>query len=347
MRTKINFLFVSLVFALFLIISIIFFRPISFAAAAENNDVTVQSSDFWTNRSPCYYAPSVYSVTTEDYSVPFNTAFQTSDPITIVYRGSINGYQIAQLVFNVTDAFNYSVVANCYAPTNSTTQSTVSIPLILGEAWYADIWFDENDIPEAYSNAYYMIFDYGGNPDCIYTWYDYCLTWNSFDDLFNDFVSQGYDEGYAAGYQDGQTAGYNEGYAAGFADGQSADYKDGYDDGYRDGYQDGYDPTAGTYEDGYDEGYNIGYNAGYEQGYIEGELEGEQEGYEQGYNNGYNQAIADGASGLISNPVAYFIEPVRVFLDTDFFGGFSYGDLLSIVIFVSVACIFLKMFAGG
>lgn len=86
MRIKINFLFVSVLSVLFLIISIICFRSISFASAAENNDVAAQSSDFWTNRSPCYYAPSVYSVTTEDYSVPFNTAFQSPDPITIVYR---------------------------------------------------------------------------------------------------------------------------------------------------------------------------------------------------------------------------------------------------------------------
>lgn len=66
-------------------------------------------------------------------------------------------------------------------------------------------------------------------------------------------------------------------------------------------------------------------------------------GYELGYQNG----IRDGSPVEMENPITYFIAPVSAFLATPLFGTFSIGAALSIVLFVSVALIFLKIFAGG
>lgn len=74
-----------------------------------------------------------------------------------------------------------------------------------------------------------------------------------------------------------------------------------------------------------------------------------QVGYDSGYENGYNQGVIEGGNQQLNklNPVSYFLEPVSTFLSTPLFGNFSIGAALSIVMFVSVALIFIKMFAGG
>lgn len=74
-----------------------------------------------------------------------------------------------------------------------------------------------------------------------------------------------------------------------------------------------------------------------------------QVGYDEGYNSGYNQGVIDGGNQQLNklNPVSYFLEPVSVFLSTPIFGNLSIGAALSIVMFVGVALIFIKMFAGG
>lgn len=74
-----------------------------------------------------------------------------------------------------------------------------------------------------------------------------------------------------------------------------------------------------------------------------------QAGYDSGYNSGYNQGVIDGSNQELDkiNPVSYFLEPVSTFLSTPIFGKFSIGSALSVVLFVGVALIFIKMFAGG
>ena len=113
-----------------------------------------------------------------------------------------------------------------------------------------------------------------------------------------------------------QELGYNAGYGAG----ESAGYDSGYDSGY----------TAGE-SAGYDSGYDSGYNAG------------ESAGYEEGYNNG----LQKGMSEVVVNPFVALLNPIDDFINMPLFGDFTLGSFISVVLFVSLAIIFLKMFAGG
>lgn len=67
------------------------------------------------------------------------------------------------------------------------------------------------------------------------------------------------------------------------------------------------------------------------------------EGYQVGYSEGYNK----GQTEQLVNPLSYFIAPVQTFLDTKLFGVVSIGTVLNVALFVSIALIFIKMFAGG
>ena len=68
--------------------------------------------------------------------------------------------------------------------------------------------------------------------------------------------------------------------------------------------------------------------------------------YENGYDKGYAIGYDKGAAVNI-NPLTTFIKPVDAFLSTDIFGNISIGDVLSVILFVMVGIIFIKMFAGG
>lgn len=79
----------------------------------------------------------------------------------------------------------------------------------------------------------------------------------------------------------------------------------------------------GAHDEGYNNGYQIGHNAGY------------QEGYDKGIVSEWK------------SPIAIFIQPIDSFLSTNIFGSISIGDVLSVILFVMVGIIFIKMFAGG
>ena len=79
-------------------------------------------------------------------------------------------------------------------------------------------------------------------------------------------------------------------------------------------------------------------------GYVFGGASGTyDEGYQVGYSEGYNK----GQTEQLVNPLSYFIAPVQTFLDTKLFGVVSIGTVLNVALFVSIALIFIKMFAGG
>ena len=103
------------------------------------------------------------------------------------------------------------------------------------------------------------------------------------------------------------------------------------------------DPGDGSYDEGYDDGYNAGYDdglqAGIEQGY--------DDGYDVGYDEGYLDGFDDGVLDDLKNPLVFFVQPIASFLDTPLFAGVSIGDMLALLIFIFVALIFLRMFAGG
>ncbi len=131
---------------------------------------------------------------------------------------------------------------------------------------------------------------------------------------------------------DTDTGSYKDGFTAGETNG----YDKGHDEGLSEGYDNGY--IAGE-EAGYDKGHDEGLTEGYDNGYIAGE----EDGYNKGHSDGYNK----GLTANFTNPVNVFLEPVHNFLNINIFGVISIGTILSVVLFVSLAIIFIKMFAGG
>lgn len=68
--------------------------------------------------------------------------------------------------------------------------------------------------------------------------------------------------------------------------------------------------------------------------------------FESGYNAGYNEGYNNGIDKTF-NPIGMIISPVAQFFSTPMFGSFAIGDFFTVAMFVSVALIFLKIFAGG
>lgn len=68
-----------------------------------------------------------------------------------------------------------------------------------------------------------------------------------------------------------------------------------------------------------------------------------QQDVDDAYDNGY----ANGAASRVINPISYILEPAEEFLSIKLFGSFSIGAMLGVGLFVTIALIFLKMFAGG
>lgn len=69
-------------------------------------------------------------------------------------------------------------------------------------------------------------------------------------------------------------------------------------------------------------------------------------GHADGYQDGYNKGKADGTT-VDLNPISIFLEPVSAFMNIKLFGFVSLGLVFNIVLFVSLAIIFIKLFAGG
>ena len=68
--------------------------------------------------------------------------------------------------------------------------------------------------------------------------------------------------------------------------------------------------------------------------------------YDKGFNAGYDKGKLDGAA-IDLNPISVFLEPVSAFMNIKLFGFVSLGLVFNIVLFVSLALIFIKLFAGG
>lgn len=68
--------------------------------------------------------------------------------------------------------------------------------------------------------------------------------------------------------------------------------------------------------------------------------------YDKGYQTGYNKGKLDGTT-VDLNPISIFLEPVSAFMNIKLFGFVSLGLVFNIVLFVSLAIIFIKLFAGG
>lgn len=68
--------------------------------------------------------------------------------------------------------------------------------------------------------------------------------------------------------------------------------------------------------------------------------------YDKGFNAGYDKGKLDGTI-VDLNPISVFLEPVSAFMNIKLFGFVSLGLVFNIVLFVSLALIFIKLFAGG
>ena len=73
---------------------------------------------------------------------------------------------------------------------------------------------------------------------------------------------------------------------------------------------------------------------------------GHSDGYTDGYNVGYDKGKLDGTT-VDLNPISIFLEPISAFMNIKLFGFVSLGLVFNIVLFVSLAIIFIKLFAGG
>lgn len=147
------------------------------------------------------------------------------------------------------------------------------------------------------------------------------------DVLVEEALKAEYDKGYDAGFHIGHESGYEQGYWVGNADGKEIGYDEGYNVGKEGGFVEGK-------EFGYTGGYQIGYDKGFELGKNKGYIDGENAGYTKGFNDA-------GDSGGFG----WLISSVQTFLETDFFGSFSIGDLVYVMIGVSFVLLFLKFFS--
>ncbi len=193
------------------------------------------------------------------------------------------------------------------------------------------------DSDVAYSNGYKTGYDQGHDDGYQEGW-DAVDAESFYNTGYNSGYSHGYMEGYEARKSDAQDEHYDQGYEVG--------YTNGHEQGYYEGHNVGYDEGQ---EDGYNEGYNVGYDEGQEDGYQTGYNDGIllSDAYDEGYREGYSNGLNKGLSDTLTNPVSFFLQPVQAFLDTKLFGNFSIGTALNAVLFVSLALIFIKMFAGG
>ncbi len=183
---------------------------------------------------------------------------------------------------------------------------------------------------------------------------------NGYNTGKQDGFGQGYNDGYNTGKQDGIIEGSTQGYENGYNTGKQDGLEQGRDEGYSNGYNTGHkEGLQDGLEQGREEGYNEGYDTGKQEGITQGEAQGRVEGYndgkqdgiQEGYNTGYDEGHKDGVnlgqSTQLSNPVNFMLKPVSDFLNIKLFGVVSLGTIFNIVMFVFVATIFIKMFAGG
>lgn len=136
---------------------------------------------------------------------------------------------------------------------------------------------------------------------------------------------------------------FDAGFASGYQDGQKEVNKEAYDEGYSAGYDTGH-------QDGLSVGETSGYNKGFSAGKEQGITEGYNSGYEVGKVDGYELGYADGIdTGFASNSsvITYFLAPVATFMEMKLFGVVSLNAVFSVVLFVFIATIFIKLFAGG
>lgn len=141
--------------------------------------------------------------------------------------------------------------------------------------------------------------------------------------LNNEYYNQGYEDGYQAGYEEGETAGYNTGYEAG----ETSGYNTGYEAG----------ETAG-YESGYDEGYQAGleqgtgsYNEGYQAGFADGTING------QDFNDAFNTffySFFDGLSGFFAPILSLGV------------GNLTIGSIVGVIGFVVILVLIIRIIRG-
>ena len=130
------------------------------------------------------------------------------------------------------------------------------------------------------------------------------------DGAYQEGYNAGFINGEASGYENGYNTGNSDGYQNGFNVGNSLGYNNGLAVGYENGYSDGYDEGSTV---GSEDAYGFGYSKGYDDGFEDGRDVGYGEGYDVGYNAGYNAGYADGSSGAGSGSGSSSADSVLAF----------------------------------
>lgn len=164
------------------------------------------------------------------------------------------------------------------------------------------------------------------------------------------YFNAGFRSGYGSGYTVGNNVAFDTAYKQAYNEAYVIGYKNAYSSAYNSAWQNGYSSgSVQSFNTGYLQAYNDTYQHafcnGYELGYesVPDTEEIYQNGYNAGKVAGRNEVLTEG----LKNPISFMLDPVVTFFDTKLFGVVSIGSILSVAIFVAVALIFLKMFAGG
>lgn len=251
-----------------------------------------------------------------------------SEAFTLVLRPSTWGssdkfYYAISYNFSVPPPTNSTISSYAF---NYTTKEVLSCSLNFSVPLNLSLFMDPHPVntflsvcclnyPSYYADSVYSSYYYGKS-------------------VFNTGAESSYSEAFDAGKTEGLQEGYNNGFSAGKTEGFSEGKQEGLTEGYNNGYNVGL-------KAGETEGYGKGYDKGYEDGLNDNTSY--NVGWSAGHTAGRNEALTEG----LTNPVVYILQPVSTFLDTKLFGVVSIGQMLSVALFVMIAVIFLKMFAGG
>lgn len=300
------------------------------SSVSDSSDIVTYAS--WTTSDYRFSVPQIsyYSFTSSDPHQSNNGRFLTLNVSGYIPPEAGTYYFLVARSFFGYDAGNYNDITYFNVIRYSASySSTIFQQYISDDTFYHYSMLTPQGSSSTLANIAFVFepfkdgFDIGDGEDFSVLNFDFVIYASSsatFDPLYANTIFDFYEYGQIDGNVDG--------------------WVDGYADGIEDGYLNGYDEG---FEDGNTGGYNSGFLDGEEAGYREGYSAGSSDGYEEGYVNGMNKVQSDS----LTNPVNYFLEPVHQFLNYNLFGVLSIGRVLNIVLFVSVALIFIKMFSGG
>lgn len=175
--------------------------------------------------------------------------------------------------------------------TNGTTNQYIvgqGLSLLAGVAWNYTLtnWSWNNSVGTSTTNPYVFTVT---NATTI--WLNVSGLQSIYDQGYNAGWANGNATGYSVGWSQGNSTGWIAGNSTGYNSGWSAGNLTGYTNGFSAGYSSGY--SIG-WADGNATGYSAGWSSGNLTGYNQGWIIGNQSGYIAGYNNGFIEGWIEG-----------------------------------------------------